>query len=265
MNDYYNILGIERSASEDQIKTAYRKLASKYHPDRGGDTKKFQEIQEAYDTLKDPEKKQAYDNIGHMPNSNPFEEIFKNFNIFTDFPDAINFFKHQSKNKNINLSVTITLEDAFNGRGALYNVKFPSGREQIIEVKIPKGIPDNSTLRIYGIGDDSIPNIPRGDIFFTVNILPHEKFKRLNDDLEMIIKINCFEAILGKQVEIETIEKKSLIVNIPPGAQHNQTFSISDHGMFNTNSSRGRLLLKLNITIPTNLTEDQKNTIKKLI
>jgi molecular chaperone DnaJ len=120
-------------------------------------------------------------------------------------------------------------------------------------------------LRIYGIGDDSIQNIPRGDIFFTVNILPHEKFKRLNDDLEMIIKINCFEAILGKQVEIETIEKKSLIVNIPPGAQHNQTFSISDHGMFNTNSSRGRLLLKLNISIPTNLTEDQKNIIKKLI
>jgi curved DNA-binding protein len=265
MPDYYTILGIEKSASKEEIKSAYRKLASLHHPDRGGDTKTFQEIQAAYATLSDPDKKLQYDNYQNQTTNNHFQDISDIFRDFFNFENN-NVFRREFRNKNLNLKVEITLEEAFNGKDIISNVKLPSGRDQLIDIKIPKGIQHNTTLRIYNIGDDSIKNIPRGDIFLTVDIKPHPIFKRLDDDLETVVQLSCFEAILGKELTINTIDNKTLAINIPPGAQNNQIFGVPNFGMFNNSTNtRGRLFIKINITIPTNLTDEQKAILKNFI
>lgn len=272
MADYYKILGVERNATQDDIKKAYRKLAAKHHPDRGGDTATFQEIAAAYDTLSNPEKREQYDNPrpqfgdgfqqhGGMPEG--FEDLFRNFgfgDIFGRRPQAV-------RNRTLNLQTSITLEDAFNGKTLTSTLRLPSGRDQTIEIKIPAGIRDGTTLRLAGVGDDSISSVPRGDIHLTVHILPHSVFKRDNDDLIFDVDINCFEAILGKTIQFDTIDGRTLETNVPSGIQPGQQLNIHGHGMPNINTPvmRGRLLININITIPTTLTDSQKTELKKII
>lgn len=270
MTDYYNILGIAKTASQEEIKRAYRKLASQHHPDKGGDTAKFQQIEEAYRILSDPQKRQEYDNP--MP-QNPFnggvppgfEDIFGSFG----FGDIFNQRRRpqHAKNRNLNLETQITLQEAFEGKNLIANVRLPSGRDQTIDVKIPAGIKDGTTLRLAGMGDDSVSNIPRGDIYLSVRIMPHSIFTREQDDLIMEIKINCFEAMLGKSMQFETLDGKILETNIPAGIQPGQMLNIYGHGMPSMNDPRmkGRLLIKVGVTIPKLLTEDEKMLLKKFV
>lgn len=275
MADYYNILGVAKSATADEIKKAYRKLASQHHPDRGGDTKKFQEIQVAYDTLSDPQKRAQYDNPqpqfdgfrehGGMPPG--FEDMINQMFGGGQFGDMFGRRQQPVRNRTLNLQTQITLEDAYNGKDLVANVRLPSGRDQTLEVKIPPGIKNGVTLRLAGMGDDSISNVPRGDIHLTVNVLPHRIFKREEDDLIMDISINCFEAVLGKKIEFDTIDGKILETNIPAGIQPGQTLNVQGYGMPNMSNPlmRGRLLININITIPTTLTSDQKDALRKII
>lgn len=275
MSDYYSILGISKSASQDEIKKAYRKLAAIHHPDRGGDTAKFQEIQAAYDVLSNPQKKSEYDNPPqqHFNNFNGvppgFEDIFSNM-FGGDFSNIFGRHQHRQhnvKNKTLTFSTQITLEDAYTGKDVLTSIKLPSGKERTIEVKIPPGIRDNTTLRLAGMGDDSISNIPPGDIHLTISIQPHKIFKRNNDDLIMDTTITCFDAILGKKLEFVTLSGKTLETIIPAGIQPGQLLNINGHGMPNMSNPlmKGRLLINLNISIPTTLTEQQKEDLKKII
>lgn len=271
MSDFYNILGVDRNADQEEIKRAYRRLAATHHPDRGGDTKKFQEIQAAYETLSDPQKREQYNNPQpqgfpggfhfHAGGGFPpgFEEIFG---------DAFGgMFRRQQKNKNLNIQTSITLEDALTGKNLMANINLPSGREQIIDVKIPAGIQDGMTIRLAGLGDDSFSNLPRGDIHLTVHVQPHPIFQRQGDDLIRNFELNCLDAILGKNITIHTLDKKTLEVKIPPGTQHNQTFSFSGYGMPNVNDNRfkGRMLINIMIKVPTNLSDDKKELIKKVL
>ncbi len=274
MADYYDILGVGRDANPDEIKRAYRKLASQHHPDRGGDTKKFQEIQAAYDTLSSPEKKEAYDNpmpkfgegfqrYGGMPPG--FEDILRGFG--GGFGDIFGRNPRTVRNRTLNLQTQITLEEAFSGKELIANIQLPSGRDQMLEVKVPAGVRDGTVLRLSGMGDDSIGNMPRGDIHLTVNVQQHPVWLRQNDDLIRNLDINCLEAIVGCSKQFDTIDGKTLEIKIDPGTQHGRMFSVQGYGMPNIsdNRMRGRLLLNVNITIPTNLTEEQKDFIKKII
>lgn len=272
MSDLYNILGVNKSATPDEIKRAYRKLAAQHHPDRGGDTKKFQEIQAAYDTLGDPDKRSAYDNPqpqmgGFNFHSNGFPPGFED--IFNNFPDAFGgmFRRQQQRNRTLNLQTHITLEEAFLGKELIASLTLPSGRPQTIEIKIPPGINDGTTLRLSGMGDDTIPNLPKGDIHLTVHIHPNNEFQRQGDDLIKSVNINCLEAIIGKNIIIKTIDNKELEIKINPGTQHGQILGLHGYGMPNIqdNRMRGRLLIQINITIPTNLTEQQKQLIEQII
>jgi len=274
MTDLYNILGVDRSAGPDEIKRAYRKLAAQHHPDRGGDTKKFQEIQAAYDTLGDPEKRAAYDNpqpqMGgfhfHQGGFPPgFEDIFAHFGDGNPFNTM--FGRRQQRNKNLSIQTRITLEEAYLGKELMATLRLPSGKEQLIEIKIPAGIQNGTTLRLAGMGDDSIPNIPRGDIHLTIEVLPHNIFNRQGDDLITTLTINCIEAMIGVTKTITTIDGKTLELTIRPGTQPDQTLAIQGYGMPNINDNRfkGRLLVSVKIQILNNLTDAQKDILKQFI
>jgi curved DNA-binding protein len=270
MSDYYSTLGVSKTANQDEIKRAYRKLAAQHHPDRGGDKEKFQEIQAAYDTLSDPEKRSQYDNPqpqfhfqqGGVPPG--FEDIFSAFGG-GPFGDFFGRRQHRPRNRNLNLQTTIDLVDAFNGKELLANITLPSGKDQTLQIKIPAGIQDGTTLRLTGMGDDTIPNAPRGDLHLTVNIAPHTVFRRQGDDLIKTITITCIDAMLGKTLRVSTIDNKNLDVNITPGTQYGTILSLNGYGMphIQDNRMRGRLLLEIAVIIPSNLTETQKNLLKQ--
>jgi curved DNA-binding protein len=271
MTDYYSILGVDRTASAEDIKKAYRRMANQHHPDKGGDTQKFQQIEEAYRILSDNTQRSQYDNPnpfyggagGAQGYHNPFEDIFRHFG---GFGDIFGNRQHQPRNRIINLQTAITLEEAFFGKDMVANIMLPSGRDQMLNIKIPAGIQDGTTLRLSGLGDDTYPNMPRGDIHLTIQIHPHNIFQRQGDDLLQTFSITVWEALLGETVRVKTIDDRMFEVKIPEGSQQDQILNVPDCGMPNINSGqRGRLLLKLKIVIPSNLTDKQKSLIKQAI
>jgi DnaJ-class molecular chaperone len=276
MKDYYKILGVPKDASLDDIKKAYRSKAMKHHPDRGGDPKQFQEIQEAYNTIGDEGKKSEYDNpqpqmhgfhqAGPFTNSagGPgFDDLFRFFGDGFGSP----FFRNASvpKNRNITLQANITLEDAFTGKELYVNVQLPSGREQLINVKVPAGVHDGVNLRLAGMGDDSFQMSPRGDVIVQVHVQPHHKFQRQGDDLIQEISISCIDAMLGKEVVIDTIDGKQFTGAIPAGTQPDAMLGIHGQGMpfMNNPNQRGRMLLRVKMFVPT-LTDAQRELIKTI-
>jgi len=272
MNDYYSILGVPKGASADEIKKAYRKMASQHHPDKGGDTQTFQQIEEAYRTLSDDKKRSEYDNpqqpfqdpFGPFMHPSGFENIFRHFGGFGDIFGRQN---RPAQNRTVGIQTTISLEDAFQGKDLIANITLPNGRDQVLNVKIPPGIQNGTVLRLAGMGEDTAPGIPRGDIHLTINIAEHPLFHRQGDDLVQEMNMPVWSAILGEKVLIKTIDGKELELTVPPGTQFGQTLSVQGCGMPNMQDSRlrGRLLIKVKITIPTNLTEVQKANLRVII
>ena len=225
MADYYSTLGINKTAGQDEIKKAYRRLASQHHPDKGGDTAKFQQIEEAYRILSDPEKRQQYDNpapqgfqqFGGMPPG--FEDMMSQMFGREGFGDIFGRQRYQQpqRNRTLNIQTTITLEEAFYGKDLIATLGLPSGREQMIEVKIPAGVQDGTVLRLSQMGDDTLQNVPRGDIHLTINISAHNVLQRQGDDLVLELDVNCIDAILGKTFFIDTIDKKTLELSLKAG------------------------------------------------
>lgn len=267
--DAYTTLGVAQGASDEEIKKAYRKLAAQHHPDRaGGDTAKFQEIQSAYETLSDPQKRQQHDNPQHQHhfhtgNMGGFDDMFNAFGFGDIFGQRAH--ARPQRNSTLNLHTSVSLDEAFTGKELVANIQLPSGKDQIINVKIPPGVTDGTTLRLREIGDDRIQGIPRGDIHLSVSVLAHPKFERQGDDLIETLNISALDAILGIDRIVETIDHKSLHVTIPSGTQPGTVLSLHGQGMPNMhdNRFRGRLLLKINIVIPTNLTDAQKALIEQ--
>ena len=274
MDDHYQTLGVSKTATQEEIKLAYRKLASKNHPDRGGDTAAFQKIQAAYDNVGDPEKRAAYDNPspqgfhqhGGMPQG--FEDILRHFGGFGGgFSDIFGQSHHrqQQRNRTLNLQTSITLEEAYTGRDLVATIILPSGREQVVNVKIPAGVNDGTILRLQALGDDTYPNLPRGDVHLSVTVMPDQYFERQGDDLVRELEVNALDAILGTELNIETIDHKTLSISIKPGTQPGTIMGATGYGMPNMHDSRfkGRLLLKVKIIIPTLLTDEQKELIRQ--
>lgn len=274
MTDLYKTLGVNNSATQDDIKRAYRNLASKHHPDRGGNTAKFQEIQAAYATLSDSQKRAEYDNPapqmfhGGMPHGfhhggipPGFEQFFNNFGGF----DGGFVNRPPRQNKTVNLQVSVSLEDAFTGKEILANVTLPSGREQIINIKLPAGVHDGTVLRLAELGDDSIPNMPRGDVTLSVSVANNPYFIRQGNDLIKNVELSMWDAALGTTIMVTTIDNKVLEVNIHPGTQYGQILGIQNGGMpdFNNPSMRGRLLLNTTIKMPVFLSEEQRSLLEK--
>jgi curved DNA-binding protein len=276
--DYYQTLGIARDASQDDIKKAFRKLASQHHPDKGGDTAMFQKIQEAYATLSDPQKKQQYDNpspfgtnadgswkeAGVPPG---FEQFFHQFGPDLGSIFGNHFGQRRPRNRNVNLETEITLEEACRGKEIIASYRLSNNQERTFEVKIPPGTHDGLTLRIAGAGDNAFQGAPAGDAMLSVRVLQHPRFQRNGADLIEQINISVWDALLGKDVEVQTISGEKVTVRIKEGTQPESFLRIQGYGMPNLNnpSVRGNHMILIKVQVPNNLTEYQKNTIRSIL
>jgi curved DNA-binding protein len=262
--DYYSILGITKSANQDDIKKAYRKLASKHHPDRGGDTAKFQQIEEAYRTLSDDQTRAQYDNP--MPqyqfNTGNMHDMGDMFGaMFGANPFGGGFRQQSRKNRNINIRVEMTLEEILVGKEITGSIRLPSGKDQALQLSIPQGVQNGDAIRFRGLGEDSIPNVPRGDVIAQIVELPHPRFKRDGRNLYAEISISAFDAMLGKTVRFITLENKELEIKVPSGIQPGQLIKCDSYGLpaGPHNIHRGTLFIQVQVSIPKILfTEDRK-------
>jgi DnaJ-class molecular chaperone len=195
-----------------------------------------------------------------------FEDIFSQMFSGGGNPFFGQGFRQQpQRNRILNIQTTISLEEAFYGKDLMANIGLPSGREQVVEIKIPAGVRDGSVLRLAGMGDDTIAHAPRGDIHLTINVSQHQRFIRQDDDLICGMEISCIDAMIGKTFQIDTIDGKTLELSIRPGTQHGQMLSAAGYGMpkLNDNRFKGRMLININVKIPTNLTDAQKQILQQ--
>lgn len=271
--DYYSTLGLKRGASDAEIKKAYRSLAMKHHPDRGGDEKKFKEISAAYEALNDPQKKRIID-MGGDPNGqphhggggHPFEYHFGSGNfedIFNNFGFGFNN-RQARRNKTMSINVEVTLEDVLQGKEINAEVGVPGGKSRVINIAIPSGIEHGQQIRYEGMGDDSIPGIPAGDLIVNVYVRPHKVFRRDHDSLIYESLVSAWDAIVGSSISIKTIDGKNLDITVPAGTQPDTVLSCRGEGLPNIRTKqRGNLLIKIKVAIPRNLSKEQIEKVKK--
>jgi|TARA_R110002074_G_scaffold101238_1_gene218564 DnaJ-class molecular chaperone len=284
MKDYYKILGVGETATNEQIKKAFKDIAKKEHPDRGGNKDRFQEASEAHDTLKDSQKRHDYDTQRKFGGStrqgrqgqHPFfnEDIFSDFfSGFSggdmDFNGRFNFnntgrtrtFRSGPKaNRNIQVRMAISIKEAMMHNEKTINYKLPSGREEFATVKIPAGVQHGVTFKFAGMGDDSVRNQPRGDLMVQMSVLDSDGYTRKGNDLYTDKTINCFQAIRGYELKLKTLEDSVITVKVPAGTQHGTLMSVKGRGMpvHRTLNIRGNLYVRVLVLIPQLSTADLK-------
>jgi DnaJ-class molecular chaperone len=276
--DYYSTLGLNRGASADDIKKAYRSLAMKHHPDRGGDEKKFKEISQAYEFLTDPEKKQMIDqgmdpnnmNAGGFGQGHPFEFHFNTNNldeIFGRFGFGMGGFpgRQQRRNRSVNINVEIDLEEVLTGRNLDADISIPGGRRKAINISIPPGIDHGQQVRYRGMGDNSFSDVPAGDLLVNIFVRPHDVFERNGDSIICEKSVSIWDALLGTEISVTGLDRKEFKVSIPPGTQPGTVLSCKGEGLPRLNSHlRGDLLIKIRIEIPRLLSPAQKHLIEQI-
>lgn len=272
--NYYETLGVSRNASDDDIRKAYRKLAMQHHPDRGGNEQKFKEIEEAYRTLSDPQKKQMID-MGMDPNQQhrhggfqqgPFEFHFSHNNfddVFSQF--GFGFGNRAPRNRSFSVNVQIDLEDVLTGKDINAEITESNGNRKNVSIHIPAGVDHGQQIRYEGMGDHAQKNARPGDLIVNILIRDHIVFKRNGANIIYEKTINIWEAILGTNVTIETLDKKSINITIPKGTQPDTILSCRGEGLpIMRSRSRGNLLIKIKVEIPRNLTDKQLQTIEQI-
>ena len=284
MKNYYDILGVSEDASNEQIKKAFKDIAKKEHPDRGGDEARFKEANEAYDTLKNSQKRHDYDTMRKFGGTNdggqhPFfnEDIFGDFfsgfgNGDMDFGGRFNFSGRpgdtrtwrttgrQRGNRNVQVRMALSIKEAMMNHEKTINYKLPSGREEFATVKIPAGVQHGVTFKFSGMGDDSIRNMPRGDLMVQMSVLDSDGYTRKGNDLYTDKTIDCFQAIRGTELNLKTLEDNIIKVKVPSGTQPGTILSVKGKGMpvHKTLNIRGNLYVKIHILIPQLSAQDLK-------
>ena len=271
--DHYSTLGVPKGASDDEIKKAYRKLAMQHHPDRGGDSAKFQQIQQAYDTLSDPGKRQEYDNpqpqgfqfnFGHGGHDMDLNDILNQFHFGGGDPFA-RFRQAQRKNRDLRIHIAVPLRETLGEQNKNISVQMTSGERQTVNVTLPRGVQNGTSIKYAGLGDNIMPNLPRGDLYVVVVVEPDERYQQQDLDLIYTCNINCFDAILGQTIDIPSIEDRIFQLTIPSGTQPGSMFRIPNQGLYALGTPhRGNLLVRVNVEIPKKLSESDLDLVRKL-
>lgn len=281
--NHYETLGVEKSASAEEIKKSYRKLASKYHPDKaGGDTEKFKEIQVAYEILSDTQRRAQYDielagggsrefnfntgNMGNDPSADIFNSLFRQFGFNVHQDHFRQAHQHRpAKNQDIRIAIVLDLVETLVEQDKTLNLSLPGNVKETVEIKVPRGIHHGTVIRYPGLGSKSVTTAPRGDLYVQYHVKPHPNFEQQGIDLITTLTINCLDAILGCERSINSLDGRIFKVTIPPGSQPGRKFGIPDAGLYTTeHSGRGKLILVLEIVIPENLTPEQIKTIRDI-
>ncbi|MGB2895118.1 MAG: J domain-containing protein [Anaerolineales bacterium] len=296
--DYYKILGVDRTASSDEIKSVYRKLALKHHPDKNPDDnqaeERFKEINEAYEVLGDSTKRAKYDQLGSsyrewertsgQPGSFNWDEWMSRgqgggvrvdvgdigdvFGGFSDFFSAIfgetgaqrQGYRPQGRRSGRDLKqpVTITLSEASTGTTRVLTIN-----EKKIEVTIPPGARTGTKVRVSGLGEAGAQK--SGDLFLVIKVEPDPRFKRRKDDLYTKATVDLYTAVLGGEVEVPTLSG-NVVLTIPSGSQPNQSFRLNGRGLPNlrNKNKRGDLYVRLDITLPSDLNPRDRELFEEL-
>jgi len=297
-SSYYKALGVEKNASANEIKKAYRKLAMKYHPDHTKGDKsgeeKFKEISEAYAVLSDKEKRQQYDTFGSSGFQQRYsqEDIFRNFDfgdIFREFgfgggkPGGFRFTSGGGRNhpfgnmggcgrsrqapaKGTDLVYELPLTLAEILSGARKNINFQhNGRSENLTVKVPKGMITGKKLRLAGKGEPSAYGGPAGDLYIKARMTPDPDFSVKGTDLYLNRTIRLTESLLGTHVTIQAPDGSEKRLKIPAGTRHQTQMRLAGQGLPIMNTDRrGNLFVKINVDIPAKLSELQTELVKKL-
>lgn len=289
--DYYAALGVERNATPEQIKKAYRKLAHQYHPDISKDPEgeaKFKEVQEAYATLKDPEKRAAYDDLGRRPAGESFEpppdwgQGFGHGENFSDvdLADLLAAFasarggrgaRRAQRGQDAEASAPVTLEQVnegaevdlrfnlpeYDARGLLHHVP------RTFRVRIPKGAGDGQRLRLAGKGGRGFNGGPDGDLYLTIAYRPHPVFRVQDSDLYLDLSLAPWEAVLGATVQVPTLGG-SVELRVPPDTPAGRKLRLSGRGLPRRGGPPGDLYAIVRIVVPVSATSAERDLYRQL-
>ena len=295
---YYDILGVKKSASADEIKKAFRRLARKHHPDAGGDEETFKEINEAYEVLSDPEKKKQYDTFGTVGNfaQQPggwqggawsgggrrtytytstggsgsgfdWSDIFSNIRSGDGaFGSDWDFNVNRAQNgRDLQTSIELTFDEAFRGTTKQVSVRIPStGETESIKVKVPAGAVDGGKLRFRQRGEYGSGGGKRGDLIIVTKIKEHPVYRRDHADVLMDLPVSVEEAILGTCIVVPTPDGSLVKLRIPAGTQDGRVLRVKGKGAHDVKGSgNGDLKVKIKVAIPKSLNAEQRAAIEK--
>lgn len=260
--DHYETLGVSRDADGPTIKKAFRKLAMKHHPDKGGDEQQFKNIQQAYETLSDPEKRHAYDNPNPFENFRGGDPFAGQGNPFADIFGDIFGHRQQQRPQNFNAETTVgvALEEVYHG--AKRRVDVGTGP---IDLSIPKGIKSGTVFNVPGKAPPQDPNLPPGDLRVRVVVEPHKHFGRDGFDLIGAIEIDYIMAMLGTEIDLNHISGSVLNVKVPPNTKPDARLKLRGQGFTNPhNGVVGDFLILVKVMPPENLSEEHKSLLRRI-
>jgi len=287
MKDYFNILGVAPGASDEEIKKAYRSLAMKHHPDRGGDQAQFQEVQEAYAVLSDPQKRAEWDmqrngggqfggggpggfhfnfNFG-QGGGDPFDihDLFRNFHQGGGDPFGGFQQRQQRRNRDLEVTIDLDLASTLDKQTKHISVTHLNGTRKTVSVDIPRGVNGNMRMKYAGHGDQSNSDLPAGDLYINFRVLRNPNFEIEGMDLIKVVRLNCLDAITGTSLSVDTLDGKTLNWNVPVGTQHGSRFRLGQHGLWNIDHPvRGSLIAHIHLVVPSDLTAEQLIAIEKI-
>lgn len=293
MKDYFKILEIDQTADDAAVKSAFRKLAIQYHPDKNqGNAEaeaKFKEINEAYEHLKDADKRRLHqiDLENHKNRSSKYDahranNAYSRYGASSRYSSGVDFDEilrdiRRSKygsdpydrndpprdavNRNIELTYHITLEESFNGKETELSYSLPGKGSKTFKFKIPAGIEDGIKIRYAGKGDDAFKHVPPGDLYVKISVMNHPNFVRHGHNLATSTTIDYLDAMLGTEVTVPTIEGKSIKVKIPAGIHPGKNLRIAGKGMPTGTGTRGDMFLEI-VLEPGTLTAEQLDLIE---
>jgi len=281
MANAYETLGVPKGASDEEIKRAYRKLAAQHHPDKqGGNTAKFQEIQSAYETLSDPVKRQQHDNpnpfqhFGHQgPNGSHFEfhfggagpeDIFAQF--FQGFPGGHPFQRQQQprRNKDLRVQLSVSLASTLEEQKKTISVQTTKGDRYNVDVSIPRGVSNGTTIKYSQMGDNMFDTLTRGDLYVIINVENDNRFELHGINLVTNLDIDSIDAMTGSEKIVRGIDGREYSIKIPQGCQYGTKFGLQGQGLYQMNSNiRGDLIVNVVVKTPM-LNEQQLNMLRNI-